>query len=504
MLEISTINTAMLAAASSFSPILTALLFLLGLGLAASIILGIASKIFYVWEDPRIAKVEYELAGANCGGCGYPGCNACAAAIVAGKAQLDACMVGGNECAQAVGRVMGKEVILKEPEVATPHCCGRLRATDKYIYEGADDCRAQMLLYQGNKDCPYACLGLGTCVRACPFDALRMGPDDIPIVNPDKCRACGVCAEVCPRGAIFIVSDSSRAPYLNDICVEDAQKIQTVKNIIEKQEGKLGGILAILEEIQSKYGYLAPDTLKIVSEETGHSLESLYAVATFFKAFSITPRGKYLVSVCVGTACHVRGAPAIVSKFEEVLGIKPGETTPDREFSYETVNCLGACALGPIVVVDGHYFSNVKKTDVEDIIEKTRAGLDKVDVTTDERIFPIEVSCSRCGHSLMDEASIVDGHPSIRVNISAVEGEGSLWLSSLYGSSSLKSEVPVPPEEVAKFFCPHCEKELAGSVSCAVCGAPLVLMAVDGDVVLQICSRRGCKEHMLELSEVKV
>jgi NADH:ubiquinone oxidoreductase subunit E/ferredoxin len=504
MLEISTVDVLVLAAAAPFPPVITALLFLFGLGLAASIILGIASKIFYVWEDPRIAKVESELAGANCGGCGYPGCAACAAAIVAGKADITACMVGGNECAQAVGKVLGKEVVLKEPEVASPHCCGRVRATDKYIYEGADDCRAQMLLYGGNKDCPYSCLGLGTCVRACPFDALRMGPQGVPIVNPDKCRACGVCAEVCPRDAIFIISDSARAPYLADISIEDEKKVRAIKCIIENQRGKLGGILAILEEIQAKYGYLSADSLKVVSQETGQSLENLFGVATFFKAFSITPRGKHLVSVCVGTACHVRGAPVIVSKFEDVLGIKAGETTQDREFTMETVNCLGACALGPIVTVDGHYFSNVKKTDVEHIIEKTRAGLDKVEVTTDERIFPVEVRCPRCGHSLMDEKNPVDGHPSIHVNISAARGRGALRLSSLYGSNSLKSEVPVPDAEVVKFFCPHCREELAGPTVCPDCGAPMVLMAMDEDVVLQICSRRGCKEHILDLSEVKV
>jgi len=214
MLDISTINVITLATASSFSAVVTALLFLLLLGLVAAALLAVASKVFYVWEDPRIAEVEYVLAGANCGGCGYPGCSACAAAIVAGKAPLDACMVGGNECAQAVGGVMGMEVELKEPEVASPHSCGRVRAVDKYVYEGAEDCRAQMLLHEGNKECPFSCLGLGSCVKVCQFDAIKMGSNGVPVVNMDKCRACGKCMEVCPRGAIYVLRNSERASAL--------------------------------------------------------------------------------------------------------------------------------------------------------------------------------------------------------------------------------------------------------------------------------------------------
>jgi Na+-translocating ferredoxin:NAD+ oxidoreductase RNF subunit RnfB len=202
--------------ASAGPGLFTAFLFLFLLGLAAAILLAVASKVFYVWEDPRIAKVEYELAGANCGGCGYPGCNACAAAIVKGKASPDACVAGGNEITLAVGKVMGKEVVLKEPEFAAPNCSGGIRATDIYLYEGAEDCRAQMLLHGGNKECAFACLGLGSCVRVCPFDALKMGPYGYPMVNVDKCRACGTCAEVCPKGAIVIINSHAYASTLSE------------------------------------------------------------------------------------------------------------------------------------------------------------------------------------------------------------------------------------------------------------------------------------------------
>ena len=135
---------------------------------------------------------------------------------------------------------------------------------------------------------------------------------------------------------------------------------EPILKIIETHgQGNQAGIISILEDIQAEYSYLPEEALRIVSEETGRSLVDIYGVATFYKAFSLKPRGKHLVSVCLGTACHVRGGQAIASEFLRQLGIKPGETTADRLITLDTVNCLGACALGPIVVVDGHYFSNV-------------------------------------------------------------------------------------------------------------------------------------------------
>ena len=130
---------------------------------------------------------------------------------------------------------------------------------------------------------------------------------------------------------------------------------QAILKILETHRGERGELIAILEEIQAKYSYLPEEALRIVAEKTGRSLVDVYGVATFYKSFSLKPRGKHLISVCTGTACHVRGASNIAEAFGRQLGIKTGETTPDKEISLETLNCLGACALGPIVVVDGHY-----------------------------------------------------------------------------------------------------------------------------------------------------
>lgn len=277
-----------------------------------------------------------------------------------------------------------------------------------------------------------------------------------------------------------------------------------VFKILKKYNNKGDNLVAILEDIQSKYGYLPKDALISVAEETGRSLVDIYGVATFYKSFSLKPRGEHLISVCLGTACHVRGAPMIAEEFERQLKIKAGNTTHDNEFTLETVNCLGACALGPIVVVDGRYFSNVNTNKVKRIIKKAREGLDKITAKADERIFPVEVSCSRCNHSLMDSGHLIDGYPSIRITVAFGNVHGWLALSSLYGSYNVSSEYEIPPDTIVNFFCPHCHSELLGASNCGECGAPMVPMIVRGGGVVQICSRRGCKGHMLDLNGVNV
>jgi NADH:ubiquinone oxidoreductase subunit E len=275
---------------------------------------------------------------------------------------------------------------------------------------------------------------------------------------------------------------------------------EKILEIVKKHPGR-GRIITILEEIQKKYSYLPEDALRLVSSATGHPLTDIYGVATFYKLFSLKPRGKHLILACSGTACHVRGGPGVAREIERQLAIPPGGTTPDGEVSFETVSCLGACALGPMVVVDGHYFAHVTRAGVKEIVAKAKAGLDRVDVFTDARIFPVEVSCPQCNHSLMDRNYRIDGHPSIRVTISFGGEHGWLRLSCLYGSFAVDSEFQVPEDAVVNFFCPHCHAELTGTRSCDRCGAPLVPMFVrGGGGMVQICSRRGCKGHALDLS----
>jgi len=273
-----------------------------------------------------------------------------------------------------------------------------------------------------------------------------------------------------------------------------------ILSILEKHEGDRGGLISVLENIQAKYSYLPAEALKVVSDKTGRSLVDVYGVATFYKSFSLKPRGKHLCMVCKGTACHVRGAPVIADEFVRQLDIRTGETTPDKEFTLETVNCLGACALGPVVVVDGHYFSNVKKTQVKTIIAKTLAGLDEAEVKADLRDFILTVSCSRCNHSLMDPSRPIDGSPSIRVTASSGREHGWIRLSALYGSFTVESEFGIRTDTVVDFFCPHCHAALKSASQCPLCRAPMVSMIVRAGGIVQICSRRGCKGHMLDLN----
>ncbi|UCD62751.1 MAG: NAD(P)H-dependent oxidoreductase subunit E [Candidatus Zixiibacteriota bacterium] len=277
-----------------------------------------------------------------------------------------------------------------------------------------------------------------------------------------------------------------------------------VSESVKKDGSGMGELIARLEEIQAKYSYLPEAVLRQLAKETGRSLVDIYGVATFYRAFSLEPRGKHLVSVCLGTACHVRGGAAIAQEIQQQLKIKAGETTADKEFTLETVNCLGACAIGPVIVVDGHYFPGVKTSMVKGILEQTRQGLDKIEVESDQRVFPLEVSCARCNHSLMDARHVIDGRPPIKVTVSFGSTHGWLMLSSLYGSHEVSMEYEIPPDTIVHMFCPHCHAELIGGAKCGECDAPMVPMIVRGGGVVQICSRRGCKGHMLDLGGVSL
>ncbi len=272
-----------------------------------------------------------------------------------------------------------------------------------------------------------------------------------------------------------------------------------IAQIVDERKDHAGGIISILEEIQRAYGYLPEEALRKVAEQTGRSLVDIYGVATFYKAFSLKPRGEHLISVCMGTACHVRGAPRIVEEFERQLGICPGETTSDKKFSLETVNCLGACALGPTVVADGRYFRHVTTAAVPGIIEKARAGFESADPASDERVFPLDVSCIRCGHTLMDTKQLVDGRASISLAVSCNNTTGWVRLSCLYGSCNVELQHDIPHGAETRLSCPHCGQELARPSSCPECGFRMAAMAVRGNATVHVCMRRGCKGHRLDM-----
>ncbi len=140
--------------------------------------------------------------------------------------------------------------------------------------------------------------------------------------------------------------------------------------IIDRYEGRESSILAILQDIQAKEKYLPKETLEHLGERLHIPLNKIYRIATFYRAFSLTPRGLHEIQVCLGTACHVRGGVRIVDRLTTELKIGPGETTRNRKFTLDTVNCLGVCASGPIMVVDGHYFGKMISAQVRGILDQ--------------------------------------------------------------------------------------------------------------------------------------
>lgn len=175
-------------------------------GFVAGLGLLYASKRFYVYKDPKILEVTEMLPGANCGGCGYPGCSALAEAIVNKKANPAACPVGGSDLAERIGSVLGIEVVSKTKKVARTKCRGgKDKCPEKYEYTGPMDCHSVSLLAGGIKECIYGCLGMGSCVKVCAFDAIYLGDDNIPVVNEEKCTSCGMCVKACPRGLIELL-----------------------------------------------------------------------------------------------------------------------------------------------------------------------------------------------------------------------------------------------------------------------------------------------------------
>jgi len=145
-----------------------------------------------------------------------------------------------------------------------------------------------------------------------------------------------------------------------------------VNRIVEEYRYDKSMLIQVLLRLQKSFGWLPMEMLLEVSKQMEVPLSQVYQIATFYKAFSITPRGRHLIRVCMGTACKVRGAPNILDKIQRTLNIERDQTTPDGRFTLETINCAGCCALGPVVTVDGEYHGNVKTHNVEKILEQYR------------------------------------------------------------------------------------------------------------------------------------
>ena len=194
----------------SITAICLAALVLSALGLGFGMLLGVTDKIFKVETDPTVGALRECLPGANCGACGFPGCDGYAAAVAKGEAKVGSCAPGGMAVAQKMAEIMGVSATLDARYVSTVACQGYGdHCTYKADYEGIQDCIAAQLVNSGSKTCTYSCLGLGSCVSVCPFDAIHIDPiKRIAVVDKDKCQSCKKCIEICPQHVLSMQPDN--------------------------------------------------------------------------------------------------------------------------------------------------------------------------------------------------------------------------------------------------------------------------------------------------------
>jgi NADH-quinone oxidoreductase subunit E len=156
--------------------------------------------------------------------------------------------------------------------------------------------------------------------------------------------------------------------------------LKSVDLIVDKHQEKRTALISILHDVQDRYKYLPEEALKMVASRLRMDINEIYGVATFYKSFSLVPIGKHSVTLCLGTACHVRGGPKILRELKTLLNIEPGQTTPDKQFSLNVVNCLGVCAIGPVMFVDGKFYGEMNSLKARRVIEKINKNKRKIGV----------------------------------------------------------------------------------------------------------------------------
>ncbi len=209
---------------------LTSVLSLLALGLLASVVLAVASRVFYVEEDPRVEAVSEALPGANCGGCGFAGCDAYAAAVIQDPAvPAGLCCAGGPAVAAKVGELSGKASGNTEPQVSFRRCVkDEGKVGKRYVYDGLPSCAAAALVEDGPDACRFSCLGYGDCVAVCNFHAMHV-ENGLVRIDPDACVACGACVTVCPNGILELIPKRARV----QVFCSTQDKMKDVMNVCE-------------------------------------------------------------------------------------------------------------------------------------------------------------------------------------------------------------------------------------------------------------------------------
>lgn len=175
------------------------------LGLLFGMGLAVASKKLAVKTDPRIEKIHGLLPGANCGACGGAGCFGFAESILKGTTKIDACRLAEDSKKEQIAELLGRKLVKLSKSIATLHCNGGIRVNDRFLYQGIEDCVAANLVLGGQKECVWGCLGFDSCVKVCPFGAIKMSSEGLPVVDKNKCKACNKCVQICPKKLFSLV-----------------------------------------------------------------------------------------------------------------------------------------------------------------------------------------------------------------------------------------------------------------------------------------------------------
>jgi len=198
------------------------------LGACFGVGLAIASKRFAVQIDPRLERIHGLLPGSNCGSCGGAGCFGFAEGLLSGKFSPDACRVANEQTKEQIAKILGKSLEKRVKKIAALYCNGGKKIKDRFIYKGIEDCVSANLVLGGQKECVWGCLGFGTCEKVCPFGALKMSEDGLPVVDPKKCKACNKCVIACPKKLFALVPVSGKVYPVRDYDV--ANKMVGVSN----------------------------------------------------------------------------------------------------------------------------------------------------------------------------------------------------------------------------------------------------------------------------------
>src|SRR5208337_3063176 len=184
-------------------------------------------------------------------------------------------------------------------------------------------------------------------------------------VDEAKCTGCGSCVSNCPT------RNHAQPLESPPIELEPSQR-ETVGNILARHKNRQGPLMPILQEVNAAFNYFPESVLRYISQETGEPLSHLYRIATFYGAFSVVPRGRHVINVCMGTTCYVRGGERLMEKVSDLLAIQPEQTTPDMKFTLKTVRCIGCCGLAPAIMVGGEFYGKLTRKDLPGIVQKYR------------------------------------------------------------------------------------------------------------------------------------